>query len=243
MTGKNLLVELLVEELPPKALKRLGEAFAARLFEGLKSRGLAGAHSALTAYATPRRLAAHVSAVQALAADQEVVRKVMPSSVALDAQGRPTAALRKALAKLGREALAERWPDAVDGSDHLYEDTDGKTRALYLRSMARGASLAAGLQAALDEAIAALPIPKLMSYQLADGWHSVQFVRPVHSLVALHGAEVVPVQAFGLQAGRDTRGHRFEAALDPIRLQDADHYARQLEDQGAVIVAFEHRRA
>ncbi|HEX6017331.1 MAG TPA: glycine--tRNA ligase subunit beta [Burkholderiaceae bacterium] len=240
---QSLLVELRVEELPPKALKRLGETFAHGLLQALKARGLAGERSAVTGYATPRRLAAHVSAVHAVAADQQVVRKVMPLAVALDAAGKPTTALRKALAKLGHEALADRWPDAVDGSGRLYEDADGKVRALFLQTLVKGAPLGAGLQAALDEAIAALPIPKLMTYQLADGWTNVQFVRPVHGVVALHGADVVPVQAFGLPAGRDTLGHRFEAAVEPLRLQHADHYAQQLEQQGAVVAGFGHRRA
>jgi len=240
---QSLLVELLVEELPPKALKRLGDALATSLLEGLKSRGLTGEHATVTGYATPRRLAAHVSAVHAVAADQEVTRKVVPVSVALDASGKPTTTLRKALAKLGREALADRWPDAKDGPDRLFEDADGKVRALFLRSMAKGVTLAVGLQAALDDTIMQLPIPKVMSYQLADGWSNVQFVRPVHGLVALHGAEVVPVHALGLEAGRDTLGHRFEASVEPIRVQHADHYVQQLEQQGAVIAAFAHRRA
>ena len=242
-TTQSLLVELLVEELPPKALKRLGDVFAASLLEGLKSRGLTAEHAVVSGFATPRRLAAHVSAVHALAADQEVTRKVMPLSVALDASGRPTAALRKALAKLGRESLADRWPDASDGSERLYEDADGKARALFLRSLAKGATLASGLQGALDDTIVQLPIPKVMTYQLDDGWSNVQFVRPVHRLIALHGAEVVPVHAFGLEAGRDTLGHRFEAGVEPIRLQHADHYAQQLEQQGATIAGFAHRRA
>ena len=242
-TTKNLLVELFVEELPPKALKRLGEEFAARLHQELKRQALTNEQSAVTAYATPRRLAAHVSGVLAVAPDQEVVRKVMPVSVALDASGKPTAALRKAMAKLGRESLADRWPDAVEGSDRLYEDIDGKARALFLRSLAKGATLSTGLQNALDEALSSLPIPKVMSYQLADGWSNVQFVRPAHRLVALHGADVVPVRALGLEAGRDTLGHRFEASVEPIRIRDADHYARQLEEQGAVIAGFAHRRA
>jgi len=240
---RNLLVELLVEELPPKSLKRMGEEFGRMLHDGLASTGLLAPHSAVIAYATPRRLAALVSAVHAVAPDQEVVRKVMPVSVALDAQGRPTAALRKALAKLGREPLADRWPQAQEGSDRLYEDADGKARALFLRSLAKGATLTAGLQHALDEAIAKLPIPKVMSYQLADGWSGVHFVRPAHGLVALHGAEVMPVAALGLAAGRATRGHRFEAAVDPVTLQGADHYERQLSEQGGVIARFEHRRA
>ena len=241
--AKSLLVELFVEELPPKALRRLGEAFAATLHQELKRQGLTTESSAVTAYATPRRLAAHVSGVLPVAADQEVVRKVMPVSVALDAGGKPTPALRKALAKLGREPLADRWPEAIDGSDRLYEDADAKARALFLRSLAKGVALSMGLQNALDTTLSSLPIPKLMTYQLADGWSNVQFVRPAHGLIALHGADVVAVQALGLDAGRDTKGHRFEASVDPIRIRDADHYARQLEEQGAVVASFVHRRA
>jgi glycyl-tRNA synthetase beta chain len=240
---QSLLVELLVEELPPKALKRLGDAFATGLLDGLKSRGLAGEHAAVTGYATPRRLAAHVSAVRAVAPDQEELRKVMPVSVAFDPSGKPTVALRKALAKIGREALVDLLPNAWDGPDHLYEDADGKSRTIFFRTLSKGATLAVGLQGALDDTIAQLPIPKVMTYQLDDGWSNVQFVRPVHGLVALHGAEVVPVHALGLEAGRDTLGRRFEASVEPIRVQHADHYVQQVEQQGAVIAAFAHRRA
>ncbi|MEO7009259.1 MAG: glycine--tRNA ligase subunit beta, partial [Caldimonas sp.] len=106
-----------------------------------------------------------------------------------------------------------------------------------------GMSLQAGLQASLDDALAKLPIPKVMQYQLADGWTSVKFVRPAHGLVALHGAEVVPIGVLGLRAGRTTRGHRFEAATPTIELRDADSYAAQLRDEGAVIAGFDERRA
>jgi glycyl-tRNA synthetase beta chain len=229
----NLLVELFVEELPPKALKKLGDAFAHTLADSLRAQGLTGERSAVTAYASPRRLAAHVSAVLAQAPDRDVSHKLMPASVALDAQGRPTPALLKKLASLGADASAV---------PQLERRMDGKAEALFLHSVARGVALAAGLQAALDEALTRLPIPKVMTYQLDDGWSSVNFVRPAHGLVALHGADVVPVSALGLNAGRVTHGHRFEAQLDPVVLQDADHYARQLEEQGAVIAGFKHRR-
>ena len=113
----------------------------------------------------------------------------------------------------------------------LKRSLDGKAEALFLDSLVPGATLAEGLQKALDDAIAKLPIPKVMQYQLADGWTSVHFVRPAHGLVALHGSEVVPVQALGLQAGRTTRGHRFEAKVAEISLKDADSYEAQLRDR------------
>jgi glycyl-tRNA synthetase beta chain len=231
---KNLLVELLVEELPPKALKKLGEAFGAGLLAGLRAQGLAGEHAALGVYASPRRLAAHISNVAASAADKSVSTKLMPVAVALAADGSATPALLKKLATLGADASV---------LPQLRRAPDGKAEALFFDSVQPGASLAAGLQKALDEALAKLPIPKVMQYQLEDGWTSVNFVRPAHGLVALHGADVVPVSVLGLQSGRQTLGHRFEALFEPVMLQDADHYARQLEEQGAVIASFDHRRA
>ncbi|MFN9766078.1 MAG: glycine--tRNA ligase subunit beta, partial [Pseudomonadota bacterium] len=231
---RNLLVELRVEELPPKALQRLGEAFGAVLHASLRAQGLADAHSALTVFASPRRLAAHVSAVAARAADRPVSHKLMPVAVGLDGSGGPTPALHKKLAALGFDASA---------LPRLQRRVDGKAEVLFLETLQPGVELAAGLQKALDEAIARLPVPKLMQYQLADGWTSVGFVRPAHGLVALHGPDVVPVSALGLQSGRETLGHRFEAAVEPVLIRDADHYARQLEEQGAVIAGFEARRA
>ena len=229
---RNLLVELFVEELPPKSLKKLGEAFAAELAKSLRAQGLAGEHSAITPFASPRRLAAHVSAVLARAPDRQVSIKLMPVAVGLAADGMPTPALLKKLAAVGADA------SVVPG---LKRQMDGKAEALFLEGTAEGVTLADGLQKALADALAALPIPKVMQYQLADGWSSVNFVRPAHGLVALHGADVVPVSVLGLAAGRQTRGHRFEAQMDPVVLLDADHYARQLEEQGGVIPGFAAR--
>ncbi|MDM0114818.1 glycine--tRNA ligase subunit beta [Variovorax sp. J22R133] len=238
MTTKNLLVELFVEELPPKALKKLGDAFAGVLRDQLVAQGLADAGSVLTAYASPRRLAAHLTHVSSQAADKAISQKLMPVAVGLDGSGQPTPALLKKLAALGADG------SAVAG---LKRAQDGKAEALFFESTARGATLAEGLQKALAESIAKLPIPKVMSYQLETGdlpgWSSVSFVRPAHGLVALHGAEVVQVEALGLRSGRETHGHRFEAAVDPVALRDADSYALQLIDDGAVIAGFEARRA
>ena len=233
-TDSNLLVELFVEELPPKALKKLGEAFAATLYETLKAQGLAAADSAVTPYASPRRLAVQVTKVVAQAADKPISHKLMPVSVALTADGQATPALQKKLAALGLDASV---------LPQLKRAPDGKAEALFFDTVVPGATLAAGLQKALDEALARLPIPKVMTYQLADGWSSVNFVRPAHALVALHGDEVVPVSALGLSAGRETQGHRFEAACHPVSIRNADSYAAQMAEEGAVIAGFADRRA
>jgi glycyl-tRNA synthetase beta chain len=234
MSTKNLLVELFVEELPPKALKKLGESFAATLAASLKAGGLAGDGAVVTSFASPRRLAAHVTAVAEKAADKQVQQKLMPVAVALDAAGQPTPALLKKLAALGADASVVPT---------LKRQPDGKAEALFLDSLVGGATLAEGLQAALEAALAALPIPKVMTYQLADGWSSVNFVRPAHRLLALHGSDVVPITILGLSAGRETQGHRFEAAKPIVAIRDADSYAQQLESEGAVIAGFAARRA
>ena len=239
MTTNNLLVELFVEELPPKALKKLGESFAVVLADSLKAQGLVPADAAVTHFASPRRLAVHVTAVAAHAADKAVSQKLMPVAVGLDAAGNATPALLKKLQALGADASAVA---------RLKRAPDGKAEALFYDSTVKGATLAEGLQKALLDAIAKLPIPKVMSYQLQSGcelpgWSSVSFVRPAHGLVALHGSDVVPVQALGLHASNSTLGHRFEAAVSPVVIPDADAYAAVLAMDGAVIASFADRRA
>lgn len=234
MSQKNLLVELFVEELPPKVLNKLGQAFSELLFENLHALGLVDTSSVLTAYATPRRLAMHVTQVAAMASDKTSVQKLMPVSVGLDANGQATPALIKRLNGLGLDESAV---------PQLSRQMDGKNEALFIEVTQKGQSLKDGLQSALNEAIAKLPIPKVMSYQLADGWSNVNFVRPAHGLVAMHGNEVVPVTALGLTATAQTQGHRFEAKVSPIALKDADSYAAQLRQEGAVIASFAERRA
>jgi len=234
MSTKNFLVELFVEELPPKALKKLGEAFSQTLAHSLKTQGLCGDAAVITSYASPRRLAVHVTEVLVQAADKPVSQKLMPAAVGLDANGQPTPALLKKLSALGADASAAAG---------LRRESDGKAEVLFYDSVAKGATLAAGLQKALEAALAGLPIPKVMTYQLRDGWSTVNFVRPVHGLVALHGADVVPLSVLGLNTGRETKGHRFEAKVDPVVLKDADSYAEQMASEGAVIAGFAARRA
>ncbi len=239
MATENLLLELLVEELPPKALRNLGRAFAAALADSLKAQGLAAADAVVIDYASPRRLGVHIAAVAAQAADKAVSQKLMPVAVGRDASGDATPALLKKLQSLGADASAV---------PSLHKRMDGKAEALFFDSTVRGASLADGLQKALAEAIAKLPIPKVMQYQLErdcelPGWSTVSFVRPAHGLIALHGSAVVPVTALGLRAGNSTQGHRFEARLSPVVIAHADAYEQTLAEDGAVIASFDKRRA
>jgi glycyl-tRNA synthetase beta chain len=246
MTTHNLLVELFVEELPPKVLNKLGAAFANVLAEQLKAQGLA-AEPQVTAFASPRRLAAHVTGVLAQAADKAVQQKLMPVAVGLDAAGHATPALLKKLQALGADVS-----DPTAAVAALKRALDGKAEALFYDSLVEGVSLQAGLQKALEEALAKLPIPKVMQYQLETdcgienflpGWSSVNFVRPAHSLIALHGSTVVPIKALGLTAGNSTQGHRFEAKVSPVVLQHADQYPETLKNDGSVIASFAERRA
>jgi len=230
----TLLVELLTEELPPRALARLGDAFAEGIATRLAARDLIEGEPSFERYATPRRLAVMVRHVRAVAPDKPVREKVLPVSVALDAQGQPTAPLNKKLAALGAPGLSV---------DDLERASDGKNDVFYLNRVAPGVALADGLQAVLDEALAIskLPIPKVMTYQRPDG-SNVQFVRPVHRLTAVHGDQIVPVTAFGIPAGNTTCGHRFLCAA-PVVIAVADDYAQTLEHNGFVLASFAARRA
>jgi glycyl-tRNA synthetase beta chain len=239
MVTKNLLVELLVEELPPKALKQLGESFGAEIFKELELHDFLDAGASLTTYASPRRLAAHITNVREISPEKKRRTKLMPVTVALDASGNPTPALIKKLMGLG-------YHNDVDFVSIIRErvtaEIDGKSEVLFHTDMASGSALQVRLESALQASLVKLPIPKVMTYQLADGWSSVNFVRPAHGLTALHGAEIVPINVLGLSAGRETQGHRFEAKSIPIILKSADSYAQQLETEGAVIASFTARR-
>jgi glycyl-tRNA synthetase beta chain len=229
---QTLLVELQTEELPPKALAKLGAAFANGIANGLKARDFLDAGSVVTSYATPRRLAVSITNVRATSPDKSIREKVLPVTVALDKDGNPTAPLAKKLAALGFPGLT-----VAD----LERAQDGKAESFFYSYTAPGSELAAGLQPVLEETVAKLPIPKVMSYQRPDG-ATVQFVRPVHSLLALHGAQVVPLTLLGLSAGRTTLGHRFLSHGGDIVVPDADGYAALLASEGKVVASVEERK-
>ena len=230
--NQTLLVELQTEELPPKALVKLGAAYAAGIANGLKARDFLEADSVVTTHATPRRLAVTITNVRGTSPDKSIREKVLPVSVALDKEGNPSAPLGKKLAALG-------FPDLT--IDQLERAQDGKAESFFYTYTAAGSLLAGALQEVLAETVAKLPIPKVMSYQRPNG-DTVQFVRPVHLLTALHGEQVLPISLLGLAAGRTTMGHRFLSHRGPIAIDHADNYAQVLENEGKVLSSAEARK-
>ena len=232
MSSRPLLIELFTEELPPKALPKLGQAFAQGMHDALQQHGLLTSDNLVESFATPRRLAVRLTHVLAVAPEQSFAEKLMPVKVGLDANGAATPALLKKLAAKGWEHL--------DVST-LERESDGKQDYLVARGTAAGASLHQVLQVAIETAINALPIPKVMRYQLADGETSVKFVRPAHALIALYGDQVIPAEILGLTSGNITHGHRF-LHPGPIAIVSADTYENQLAVEGHVVASFAQRR-
>jgi glycyl-tRNA synthetase beta chain len=228
----NLLIELFTEELPPKALKKIGEVFAREIRQGLIDHRLVTPEEKWQWFATPRRLAIYIQHVAPQQLPRLVTEKLVPVSIAFDADGKPTQALLKKLQSKGfREADIPAFERRVEG----------KTETLFFQWTDSGFALEQVLGDILVDALAKLPIPKVMNYQLADGVTTVQFVRPAHGLVALHGSEIVPISALGLKADRITHGHRFVGAKD-ISVATADAYEEALAAHGQVIASFDERR-
>ena len=226
MSKAPLLIELLTEELPPKALRQLGYAFAESLVGDLRAQGFASPDGRYTVYASPRRLAVLVDDVEAKAPDREVLAKGPSIKVGLDANGNPTPAL------LG---FAKKQGTNVDALERTH---DGKNEIFTYRKTEHGNSLDSATGALVEAALKHLPIPKMMRW--GDG--DAEFVRPVRGVIALLGNAVIPTNIMGLDAGRVTRGHRFLSS-GPITIGSADRYEATLEQEGKVIASFDRRLA
>jgi glycyl-tRNA synthetase beta chain len=218
-----LLVELLTEELPPKRLVPLAEAFARELFEALRAKGYADDAASCQPFATPRRLAVRVHPVRARQPDRLIERRGPAVSAALDAAGRPTAALLGFARSCGVEP------------ERLERTVTDKGEYFVWRARQPGLRLAEELPALVEAALKRLPAPKLMRW----GSGEVQFVRPVHGVVLLHGGRLVRGTVLGLPSGRRTQGHRFLAPRGGIAIRHADEYEMVLESRGRVIA--DHR--
>jgi len=232
----NLLIEVFTEELPPKSLRRLGDAFSEGVFAALKSAGLTSNSSQVTGFATPRRLAVLITDVLSQAPDYPVREKLLPTSIAFDADGKATAPLLKKLGTLG-------YGD-IDISS-LEKAGEGKNEALYLNVVAKGAALEQTAQNALEQTLNKLPIAKMMHYQVQQKNGSladVQFARPAHRIIALHGGNTLHLSSLGIDASNQTEGHRF-LAPGVLSIATADQYEADLEAKAKVIPSFSKRRS
>ena len=215
----TLLVELLTEELPPKALRELSDAFASKLFFDLQKANFLSDKAAVSPLATPRRLAALITNVQARSPDME--REV---------QGPSTGAPQQAVA-----GFAKKSGVAVET---LKKQPGAKGEVYVARVKTAGKALDEVLAEHVASAIKALPVPKMMRW--GDG--DAQFVRPVHGLLMLHGSSLVAGKVLGLQSGNRTRGHRFMGAAE-IQIDNADDYEKKLLDEGRIVADFGKRKA
>ncbi|GIX27671.1 MAG: glycine--tRNA ligase beta subunit [Burkholderiales bacterium] len=222
---ETLLVEILTEELPPKALRALGEAFAEGLARRLGELDLLEPDSRAIGYATPRRLAVAISRVREKAPDKAVEVKGPYVATALDSTGRPTQALLGFCRKHGVE------PEA------LARATDAKGEHFVCRKSESGSTLAAVLATAVEETAARLPVPKMMRW----GAGEEEFVRPVHGVILLHGEQAIQGTVLGVASGRATRGHRF-LGEGRLEIPHAEAYAERLAARGCVIASFDERR-
>jgi len=222
MSSRDLLFELLCEELPPRTLEILSGALTQGLAKGIDAKGIA--HGKVHGFATPRRLAVHIEKLDEHQPDRPVERRGPPLKNAFDAQGAPTQAAT---------AFAKSCGVDVEALSQLTTD---KGAWLQFRGTERGAATQTLLPDMINQVLAALPIAKRMRW----GARSAEFVRPVHGVVLMHGDEIVPAEVLGLRTGCVTRGHRFHAPK-PITLNGAKGYASRLR-RARVIVDFSSRK-
>jgi glycyl-tRNA synthetase beta chain len=220
---RDLLIEIGTEELPPKALKKLSDAFTSGILEGLGKAELA--YGSIKSYATPRRLAVLIHNLDTTQSDKAVEKRGPALQSAFDEDGNPTKAT---------EGFARSCGITADQLEKLETD---KGAWLVYRSMQQGQDTAGLIPAIVQESLNKLPIPKRMRW----GALEAEFVRPVHWVVMLFGDDVIDAEILCVKSGRDTWGHRFHHP-NPIFLGEPAAYAPILETTGHVIADFADRR-
>ncbi|KKY71346.1 glycyl-tRNA ligase [Morganella morganii] len=224
MTQQTFLTEIGTEELPPKALRSLAESFAANLTAELAAANLT--HGDVTWYAAPRRLAVKITGLAESAADREVEKRGPAIAQAFDAEGKPTKAA---------EGWARGCGITVDQADRMVTD---KGEWLLYRAVEKGNNAKELLAGMVSRALAKLPIPKLMRW----GDKETHFVRPVHTVTMLMGADVIPGEVLGITSDRVIRGHRFMGEAE-FTIAHADEYPAILETRGKVMADYDARKA
>ncbi len=224
MIQQTFLTEIGTEELPPKALRSLAESFAANLTAELAAANLT--HGDVTWYAAPRRLAVKIAGLAESAADREVEKRGPAIAQAFDAEGKPTKAA---------EGWARGCGITVDQADRMVTD---KGEWLLYRAVEKGNKAKELLADMVSRALAKLPIPKLMRW----GDKETHFVRPVHTVTMLMGADVIPGEVLGITSDRVIRGHRFMGEAE-FTIAHADEYPAILETRGKVMADYDARKA
>ena len=230
----NLLIELLTEELPPKSQKEIGIAFAKNVKEFLDKHHLSTEASENSIFSSSRRIGIYIKNIKDKAENQNVSIKLMPASIGFDSLKKPSEALLKKLYTVGLDDKA---------FDNIIKKNENSSEILYIDKNIEGKKLKDIIGECITSSLSRLPIKKMMSYQLSDGWTTVNFVRPVHGLIVLHGANIIKTNILGIESNRNTLGHRFESKKEIITIGHADSYKEQMKTEGNVIVSFEERKA
>jgi glycyl-tRNA synthetase beta chain len=228
MIEENLLIEIVTEELPPQSQKELGENFGKSIFESLKNQKLIN-ESTFEVYSTPRRLGVKITKVLSEATTEKKLIKLMPKKIGFDVGGNAQQALIKKLESIGEKESS--LSEIITKEEILYIEKDITGKKLY--------EIVEGL---IHDCLIKLPIKKVMTYQLEDGWETVNFVRPAKNLVILHGSKLINATVLGIKSSRTTVGHRFESKNKVIELVHANDYADKLLKEGSVIASFEKRK-
>lgn len=232
MKSATLLIEFLTEELPPSSLNELGNEFGRLVAKELKEKNLVEIID-MKVFSTPRRLGVKILNVLEKAPTENKMIKLMPSKIGFDDENKPTQALLKKLQSLNETDKALK---------NLKEKNENGQQNLYLPKNIIGLRLEDVLSAVINNCINQLPIKKMMTYQLDDGWTSVNFVRPVKNLLVLHGKNTLKVYSLGFTSNNKTYGHRFESKEKILTINHADNYEKILFENGRVIPNFKERK-
>ncbi len=232
MQKNNLLIELLCEELPPKTQKKLSDTFAEFIVEKLNDNKLIDQKS-YEVISTPRRMGVIIQNVISQANNELKRIKLMPKKIGFDANDKPTNPLLKKLESIGETEAALK---------NIIYDQENDQEVLYLDKEFEGVSLKAILPEIVEESIKNLPIAKTMSYQLDDGWSTVNFVRPAKNILVKYGSETLSINILGLISNNQTLGHRFMSNNQILTINHVDDYASQLAKEGNVITSFDQRK-
>ena len=232
MNLDNLLIEFVTEELPPNSLKELGEKFGQLVSQGLQEQNFIE-NADTRVYATPRRLGVKILNVAEKSKDEKKLIKLMPTKVGFDENNKPTQALLKKLKSLNESAEAVQ---------KVIKKTEKNQEILFIEREIYGKTLEEVLSEIIKNSINKLPIKKMMSYQLEDGWTSVNFVRPIKNLLTIYGSKTLKVSSLGVVANNNSFGHRFESKKSILTIDHADNYEKILLEDGGVIVNFNKRK-